>query len=65
MNVINEQVTLEKKIQQLLNQYSRESKSNTQDFVLAEYLISCLEAYEKAVTWRDRLKGDDYKSTLD
>lgn len=33
----------------LLNRYSRENKSGTPDFILAEYLIACLKAYEKGV----------------
>jgi hypothetical protein len=37
----------------LLNRCSMENGSNTPDFVLAEYLKRCLEAYNTAVTARD------------
>lgn len=36
----------------LLNRYSREDRSNTPDWVLADYLMACLEAYEMAVKAR-------------
>lgn len=44
-------------LSEILNMYSRENESNTADFVLAEYLMDCLQAYEKAVNWRDNLKN--------
>jgi hypothetical protein len=37
-----------KDLASLLNKYSFENRSNTPDFILAEYLFSCLEAFEKA-----------------
>ncbi len=41
-------------IQQLLNTYSVEKGSNTPDFLLAEYLMGCLNIYEHVVTKRDQ-----------
>ena len=32
----------------LINRHSKESRSDTPDFILAEYLIECLNAYDKA-----------------
>ena len=40
-------------VQSLLNRHSRENKSQTPDFILAQYLASALEAYEQAVNSRD------------
>ncbi len=37
----------------LLNRYSRENDSNTPDFILAKYLMSCLDAFNYAVSRRD------------
>lgn len=37
----------------LINKYSQERHSNTPDYLLADYMINCLTAYEKAVTRRD------------
>lgn len=35
-------------LEELINQFSIENGSNTPDFLLADYLIACLDAYEKA-----------------
>jgi len=39
---------LERELGALLNSYSAENASNTPDFILAEYLIDCLRAYNSA-----------------
>ena len=31
----------------LINSYSLENDSNTPDYIIAEYLCACLDAYEK------------------
>ncbi len=41
----------------LLNGFSLENSSNTPDFILAQYLLSCLEAYNVAVTNRANWYG--------
>lgn len=41
------------KLESLLNSESMENGSNTPDFMLAEYLIDCLQAFDKAVRTRD------------
>ena len=41
-----------KELQELLNKYSMETKSNTPDFILAEFLIGCLLSFEQAVNSR-------------
>lgn len=40
-------------VQSVLNRHSRENKSQTPDFILAQYLASALEAFEQAVNARD------------
>ncbi len=37
---------LEKKLKDLINCESRESDSNTPDFLLAEFMMNCLDAFE-------------------
>jgi hypothetical protein len=49
--------TLEGDLSALLNSYSLENESNTPDFILAEYLIRCLDAYNVALTDRARWYG--------
>jgi hypothetical protein len=41
----------------LINSQSLENCSNTQDFVLAEFLNDCMQAFNKAVNRRDNLKN--------
>ena len=38
-----------KDLEVLINQNSMENKSNTPDFILADYLEGCLDAFDKAV----------------
>ncbi len=42
------------RIQVLLNKTCQENANDTPDFVLAEYLINCLKAYNEAVKARDK-----------
>jgi hypothetical protein len=43
----------------VLNRYSMENGSNTTDFILADYLIDCLTAFDSAIqkraTWYGRM----------
>ena len=38
---------LAKEFEEAINRHCRENESNTPDFLLAEYLMDCLVAYEK------------------
>ena len=42
----------QKELSSLINCHSQENNSNTPDFVLAEYLIDCLKAFNKATNER-------------
>ncbi len=46
-------MTLEEELRSLLNRHCAENRSNTPDFILAEYMLSCLHAFEKATVDRD------------
>ena len=43
----------------LINQFSMESGSDTPDFILAEYLCDCLQAFDKSVSRRGRWYGNE------
>uniref|UniRef100_A0A6M3KCB3 Uncharacterized protein n=2 Tax=viral metagenome TaxID=1070528 RepID=A0A6M3KCB3_9ZZZZ len=43
---VQEKVELEKGLSVLINRVSRENDSNTPDFLLAEFMMSCLDAFE-------------------
>lgn len=44
-------------IKSVLNKHSRENASNTPDFILADYLQACLEAFEFATVQRESWYG--------
>lgn len=41
-------------LESLINSQSKENGSNTPDFILAEYLESCLAAFDNATNARDK-----------
>ncbi len=56
--------SLKKEISALINKHSREQESNTPDYILAEYLISSLKAFEVATNFRDsHFKGVEKRTT--
>jgi uncharacterized protein YlzI (FlbEa/FlbD family) len=54
-------ITLAKEIEHLLNAYSIENMSDTPDFVLAGYLMDCLESWNKSVKARELWYGREIK----
>ncbi len=42
-----------KQLEDLLNCGSMENRSDTPDFILAQYMTDCLEAYDRAVNRRE------------
>jgi hypothetical protein len=48
---------LHEEIRAAINRSSAENGSDTPDFILAEYLLGCLAAYDKAVTAREKWYG--------
>jgi hypothetical protein len=48
---------LRHEIERAVNRVSGENGSNTPDFILAEYLVSCLAAFDRAVQARERWYG--------
>lgn len=48
---------LEKKLESLINDESRESDSNTPDFILSEFMVNCLDAFELASNKREGWYG--------
>lgn len=51
-------------LEQLINKYSKESESNTPDFILAEYLDTCLVVYNHAIEARDEWYGFEPNEAL-
>lgn len=45
-------------LEKLINRTSMENGSNTPDFILAEFLVGCLAAYDHATKTRDAWMGN-------
>lgn len=48
-----------KELEALLNKHSMENGSDTPDFILAEYLVQCLEVFDGIVKKRKEWYGDE------
>jgi hypothetical protein len=48
---------LRKELASTLNRHSAENGSNTPDFILAHYLMACLDSFDAAVKRRDEWYG--------
>lgn len=51
---------LRKEIEDVINHFSAENVSDTPDFILSEYLINCLKAFDDAVNRREEWYGRCY-----
>jgi hypothetical protein len=47
----------QKELEQLINRHSKENGSNTPDWVLASYLVRCLEAFDACIELLERYYG--------
>lgn len=47
----------QKELETLINCHSQENQSNTPDFLLAEYLMGCLDLWNKSITAREEWYG--------
>ena len=52
-------------LNRLINRHSRENGSNTPDFILAEYMNTCLKAFNKSVNKREAWYGRAKKESGD
>lgn len=52
-----EKTKLEERLKELLNSENREQDSDTPDFILAEYMMACLDAFELASNRREVFYG--------
>ncbi len=48
---------------ELINKHSKENDSNTPDYILANYLSNCLDAFAIAVAQREHWYGREIPST--
>ncbi len=50
-------MSLRDDINAAINRHSREKASDTPDFILAEYIMGCLDAFDQAVRSREKWYG--------
>jgi hypothetical protein len=43
----------EKELEHIINKYSKENGSNTPDFIIAKYIVGCLDAMNNCIRERD------------
>jgi len=55
---------LRKDIEQAINSNSAENTSNTPDYILAEYLLNCLTAFNNAVLAREKFSCSEEKGKV-
>ena len=49
----------EQKLTDIINGHSMENGSNTPDFLLAEYMVGCLEIFNRTIAKRAEWHGED------
>lgn len=57
--------SLHREIKRVLNRHSAENGSNTPDFILAAFLMSCLEAFDAATNGRAQWCGPKRQSAIE
>jgi hypothetical protein len=53
--------SFEEELSHLLNRYCKENDSNTPDFILAHYLVKCLDNFNSASREREKWYGKELK----
>jgi hypothetical protein len=53
--------TFRESLTQLINQYSKENSNNTPDYLLANFLIGCMDTFDLTVRRRDEWFGRENK----
>lgn len=53
----------EEEIRSAINRASKENDSNTPDYILSEFLLTCLDAFNEATQRRETYYGRDPRPT--
>ena len=56
-----DRIAFRKELETLINVHSMEEGSDTPDYILAEYLLACLEAFDKASKHRAAWYDPEYE----
>ena len=55
---VSNEDNFQKRLEDVINNACRENKSNTPDFILANYMLRCLQAFEDASNQREQWFGN-------
>lgn len=55
--ITQKRASFEKELENLISRHSKEATSNTPDYILAEYMSNCLNAFHRATQIRDNWYG--------
>jgi len=47
-------MTFHEELEHIINKYSQENVSNTPDYILANFILGCMKAFDQAVKDRDK-----------
>lgn len=62
--IVTKETMFHRELTSLLNRYSKENGSDTPDFILSNYLISCLRTFDNATKQREKWFGRESKNSL-
>lgn len=57
--IVKETSAFERELAGLINRHSKENESNTPDFILAQYMLNCLNAFTLASRAREKWYGKE------
>lgn len=57
--IVKEISAFERELASLINRHSKENESNTPDFILAQYMLNCLNAFTLASRTREKWYGKE------
>jgi hypothetical protein len=62
--IVNTKIEFEKELESLVNKYSKENDSNTPDFILAQFILRSLYAFNCGVNDREKWYGREEKDAI-
>ena len=54
---MKKRTSFQTELEDIINRYSMENGSDTPDWILAEYLVDCLDAFNRVCTKREKWYG--------
>ncbi len=58
-------MTFAAELEMLINKHSKENESDTPDFILAEYILNCLKAFDHATNERTKWYSENSEGDVE